>query len=210
MLLVPVVRAADEAKPGIGYITLSESDPCLVQGHNTQFTNDFGPRMQIMLPKSVGAPLAEVVEVISDTELRLKKEFGGDSGKSTIRIREKLSELLAQGKPGLEFKRIPHIDQQEMYHHVYQCLTEGGCIGIFPEGSIPTSLTLLALLTVTQRRRKPRSCRSTASQSWRFSHGTRRDGQSPQPQGTDSAGRAVLFPPAPFPFQSGRGVRDRL
>lgn len=136
MLLVPVVRAADEAKPGMGFISLSERDPCVVVGHGTQFTKEFGPRMQIMLQKSVGAPLAEVVEVISDTELRLKKEFGGDSGKSTMRIREKVSELQAQGKPGLEYKRIPHIDQQEMYHHVYQCLTEGGCIGIFPEGTI--------------------------------------------------------------------------
>lgn len=136
MLLVPVVRGADEAKPGTGYISVSDSDPCLVVGHGTQFTKDFGPRMQIMLPKSVGAPLAEVLQVISDTEMRLKKEFGGDSGKSTGRVHEKVKELQAQGKPGLEYKRIPHIDQQEMYHHVYQCLTEGGCIGIFPEGSL--------------------------------------------------------------------------
>lgn len=140
MLIVPVVRAVDEARPGTGYISLSDSDPCLVVGHGTQFTKEFGPQMQIVLPKSVGASMADVLEVVSDTELRLKKEFGGDD-MSTGRFRVKVSELQAQGKPGLEYKRIPHIDQQEIYHHVYQCLTEGGCIGIFPEGSLLTYLT---------------------------------------------------------------------
>ncbi|KZT68981.1 hypothetical protein DAEQUDRAFT_710861 [Daedalea quercina L-15889] len=142
---IPVVRAADEAKPGMGFISLSEDDPTLVVGHGTQFTKELSPRMQIMLPKSVSAPLAEVLEVISDRELRLKKEFSGDSGKSTLKVRQKVSELQTQGQPGLEFKRIPHIDQQDMYHHVYQCLTEGGCIGIFPEGGSHDRADLLPL-----------------------------------------------------------------
>ncbi len=90
--------------------------------------------MQIMLPKSVNWALAEVVEVISDTELRIKKEFGGESGKGTVRIREKLAEVEAEGGRGLEFKKLPHVDQAEMYHYVYECLRNGGCIGIFPEG----------------------------------------------------------------------------
>lgn len=92
--------------------------------------------MQIMLPKSVGASVAEVLEVLSDTELRIKKEFGGDSGKGTVRIREKLQELQNEGKQGLEFKKLPHIDQHEMYQYVYECLKAGGCIGIFPEGTL--------------------------------------------------------------------------
>ena len=33
-----------------------------------------------MLPQSVNAPLAEVLEVISDTKLKIKQEFGGDGG----------------------------------------------------------------------------------------------------------------------------------
>ncbi|TFY63985.1 hypothetical protein EVJ58_g2911 [Rhodofomes roseus] len=140
-----MVRAADEAKPGTGYVSLSEHDPCIVVGHSTQFTKELGPRMQIMLPKSVNAPLAEVLEVISDTELKLKKEFGGDGGKGTLKIRQKVLELQAQSEPGLEFKKIPHLDQQDMYHHVYQCLTEGGCIGIFPEGGSHDRADLLPL-----------------------------------------------------------------
>lgn len=90
--------------------------------------------MQIMLPKSVGSAVAEVLEVISDTELKIKKEFGGDSGKRTSRIREKLEEVRTEGKKGLDFKTLPYVDQQEMFRHVYDCLTQGRSIGIFPEG----------------------------------------------------------------------------
>lgn len=88
-----------------------------------------------MLPKTVNTAVAEISEIISDTELRIKREFGGESGKTTSRIREKVAELREQGKDGLEFKTLPFVDQQEMYRHVYQSLKDGGCIGIFPEGS---------------------------------------------------------------------------
>ena len=87
-----MVRAADDAKPGIGQVTISDEDPCLVIGYGTRFTEEFAPKMQIMLPKSVNFAVAEVTEVISDTELRIKKEFGGESGKGTARIREKRSD----------------------------------------------------------------------------------------------------------------------
>lgn len=105
-------------------------------GHGTKFLSEFTPKMQIMLPKSVLSAVAEVVEVVSDTELRIKKEFGGESGKGTARIREKLKEVEAEGQQGLEFKKLPHVDQAEMYHYVYECLRNGGCIGIFPEGEL--------------------------------------------------------------------------
>ena len=88
-----------------------------------------------MLPKSVNSVVAEVVEVLSDTEMRLKGEFRSESGKGTSRVREKLAEVNAEGIAGLSFKILPFIDQQEMYRGVYQRLKEGGCIGIFPEGS---------------------------------------------------------------------------
>jgi hypothetical protein len=90
-----------------------------------------------MLPKSVGSCLAEVTEVLSDTELRIKKEFGGESGKTTSRIREKLAELKADGATGLDFKKLPHVDQADMYKTVYKELKDGGCLGIFPEGTLP-------------------------------------------------------------------------
>jgi glycerol-3-phosphate O-acyltransferase / dihydroxyacetone phosphate acyltransferase len=91
--------------------------------------------MQIILPRSVGSPVAEVTQVISDTELKIKREFGGENGKGTSRIREKVEKLKTQGMDGLEFKCLPFVDQQETFRHVYQRLTEGACIGVFPEGT---------------------------------------------------------------------------
>lgn len=131
---IPVVRAADDAKPGTGKIRLAPDDLFVVLGEGTKFLSEFAPKMQILLPRSVGSPVAEIVLVISDTELKIKREFGGESGKVTNRIKEKLDELKAQGIGGLEFKRLPFIDQEETFRHVYQRLTDGACIGIFPEG----------------------------------------------------------------------------
>lgn len=132
--VVPVTRAADDAKPGSGVISLSENDSCLIVGHGTKFTSELHPKWQIMLPRHVGSLVAEVTEVISDTELKIKKEFGGDSRKGSGRIRDAIAEARTNGGSGLQYKRLPFIDQQEMYRFVYQRLKEGGCLGIFPEG----------------------------------------------------------------------------
>ncbi|KAI5993269.1 glycerol-3-phosphate O-acyltransferase [Pisolithus albus] len=142
---IPVVRAMDEAKPGTGLVYLSTDDPCLLLGERTCFESEFAPRMQIMLPKSVDSVVAEVLEVLSDTELRLKREFGSETGKGTTRVREKLAEIEAEGRTGFPFKILPFIDQQEMYRGVYQRLKEGGCIGIFPEGGSHDRTDLLPL-----------------------------------------------------------------
>lgn len=131
---IPVVRAADYATPGTGRIRLSPDDPCTVLGEGTKFLLELTPRMQIMLPKCVGSPVAEVTQVISDTELKVKRVFGGETGKATNRIREKTDELRTQGVGGMDFKRLPFVDQQEAFRLVYQRLTEGKYIGIFPEG----------------------------------------------------------------------------
>ncbi|KAH7916054.1 hypothetical protein BJ138DRAFT_1169567 [Hygrophoropsis aurantiaca] len=142
---IPVSRAADEAKSGTGVVYLSEEDPCLIIGEGTRFKTEFVPKMQIMLPKSVNSAAAEILEVISDTELKLKRELGGETGKNTSQVREKIAECREQGKRGLEFKILPVVDQQEMYRHVYQRLKEGGCIGIFPEGGSHDRTDLLPL-----------------------------------------------------------------
>ncbi|KAI6030179.1 hypothetical protein EDC04DRAFT_2869019 [Pisolithus marmoratus] len=142
---IPVVRAVDEAKPGTGLVYLSPDDPCLVFGEGTRFKSEFSPRMQIMLPKSVNSVVAEILEVISDTELRLKREFGSETGNGTACVREKLAPTEAEGKTGFPFKTLPFIDQQEMYRGVYQRLREGGCIGIFPEGGSHDRTDLLPL-----------------------------------------------------------------
>ncbi|KAF8636629.1 hypothetical protein AX17_003438 [Amanita inopinata Kibby_2008] len=142
---IPVSRAADTAVAGTGRIWISSADPCLVQGDGTKFLSEFTPRMQIMLPKYVNSAVAEVSEVISDTQLRIRREFGGDSGKGTTRIREKMAELKEDGISGLDFQRLPFLDQSEMYRHVYDCLKRGGAIGIFPEGGSHDRTDLLPL-----------------------------------------------------------------
>lgn len=135
---VPVARAADDKKPGNGRITISENDPCLIVGHGTKFKDEALPRWQIQVPKAAGSLIAEITEIISDTELRIKKEFGGEGGKGTARVQEKIAEAKSDGKEGLEYSLLPFVDQQEMYRFVYQRLKEGGCIGIFPEGVYAT------------------------------------------------------------------------
>ncbi|KAH8117421.1 glycerol-3-phosphate O-acyltransferase [Phellopilus nigrolimitatus] len=145
MSSIPVTRAADDAKPGSGVIALSDDDPCLVIGYGTNFRTELKPKWQIMLPVSLNFLVAEVTEVISDTAVRIKKEFGGESGKGTARVRDKIAEAKENGAAGLEYKRLPFIDQQEMYRFVYQRLKDGGCLGIFPEGGSHDRTDLLPL-----------------------------------------------------------------
>jgi glycerol-3-phosphate O-acyltransferase / dihydroxyacetone phosphate acyltransferase len=151
---VPISRAQDEAKSGKGFVKLSPDDPCLLLGTDTSFTKDLGPKMKVQLPKSTGTVLGEVAEVISDTQVKLKREFAGDNGKATAKVRQKCDAAIEDGKPGLTYKILPHINQEAMYRHVYSALKDGGCIGIFPEGSFPLSpcLTFSELTQTVVRR----------------------------------------------------------
>ncbi|KAI0005965.1 hypothetical protein BJV74DRAFT_892687 [Russula compacta] len=142
---IPVARAADTAKVGTGNVYLSPDDPYLVLGEGTRFLEELRPKMQIMLSKAVSSSTAEVAEVISDTQLRVKSEFHNETEKSTKLVREKAEEAKSQGIDGLTFKTLPYVDQNEMYRHVYQRLQEGGCIAIYPEGGSHDRTDLLPL-----------------------------------------------------------------
>lgn len=133
-LSVPVSRAADDAKTGSGHVYISDHDPHTIIGVGTKFTTEAGPRMQIMLPKSVSSATTEVVEVISDTEVRVKKPFGGDNAQTATTVQEKLDGIRANGGHGLTYRVLPYVNQTETYKDVYKELQEGGCVGIFPEG----------------------------------------------------------------------------
>ncbi|GAA5841523.1 hypothetical protein JCM11251_001251 [Rhodosporidiobolus azoricus] len=135
MQSIPVARAQDSAFAGAGTIAMSPDDPVLVIGHGTSFQKDFGkPRSQILLPRNLGSVSVEVVEVISDTELKIKKPFP-----------QKAAEGLKQKPEGVSYKVLPHVDQSSMYSAVYQKLVDGGCIGIFPEGGSHDRTDLLPL-----------------------------------------------------------------
>ena len=130
-----MARAADYAKAGSGRIVLSNTDPLLVAGLNTSFTTQIKPRCQLVLPKSAGYASAQIDEVISGTELRLKAEFAvpGKDGSTKVKASKRV-QTEAENKEGLEYKILPHVDQEDTYGAVFQRLNEGGAIGTFPEG----------------------------------------------------------------------------
>ena len=134
LLLVPVARAQDSWKAGTGEVYLSPDDPCIVLGEGTKFLEELKPKMQIVLSKAVNSSIAEVVEVISDTLLRIKSEFHRETEKTTKLVREKAEEAKSQGINGLTFRTYPYIDQNEMYQGVYDRLRDGHCVGVYPEG----------------------------------------------------------------------------
>ncbi|THH32132.1 hypothetical protein EUX98_g2059 [Antrodiella citrinella] len=139
---IPVRRAQDETTPGVGNICLSEEDPCLVLGRGTRFLSQLKPKMSILLPKSVSSLSAEVLEVVSDTEVKIKKEFAGAKGADSALFR---AQVAANGGSGLEYKTMPFINHEDMYHHAHESLKSGGSIGIYPEGGSHDRTDLLPL-----------------------------------------------------------------
>lgn len=137
---VSVSRPTDYIRTGTGRLKISETYPHTILGIGTEFFSELSPSVQIMLPKSVGLPVAEVAEVISNIELRIKTEFRGDSDEVSSHLTGKLEKLRTQGEAGLTFSRLSHVDQRKMYYCVHQCLNDGGPICIFPEGGSPISV----------------------------------------------------------------------
>ncbi|KAI9270869.1 hypothetical protein BY458DRAFT_456174 [Sporodiniella umbellata] len=140
---IPVVRPQDLAKAGQGTIQLlnRKTDPLCITGVNTKFTTELKPKDSISLPKGVGR--SEVVEIISDTELRINKEF------KELRAMELLT-----NPEGTTYKCVPHIDQESVYKCVHDELNNNGSITIFPEGGshdrgemlpLKAGVTLMAL-----------------------------------------------------------------
>ena len=73
--------------------------------------------------------------MMSDTELRLKGEFVVPSKDGSANVKaSKRVQAEGENKEGLEYKILPHVDQEDTYGSVFQRLNEGGAIGVFPEG----------------------------------------------------------------------------
>jgi hypothetical protein len=132
--IVPVIRPQDLAKPGVGRIQLlnRKTDPLRITGIDTAFTKQLRVRDSLVLPRSVGQ--AEVVEIISDTEVLIKKEFKD----------LKALELLTQ-TDGTNYKCVPHVEQEAVYNSVYDQLNNNRCITIFPEGGSHDRAEMLPL-----------------------------------------------------------------
>jgi len=140
---VPVSRALDMTSPALGKIYLPEPDenPLLVRGRGTKFTvqAQVGGLLVLPTPKTGGsAASTEIVEIRSDEEIIVKKEFKG---------RAALMQLTEEGQDGkgTKYKTAPKVDQTEVYEAVFERLSEGGCVGIFPEGGSHDRTELLPL-----------------------------------------------------------------
>ncbi|RMD44195.1 hypothetical protein DV735_g1020, partial [Chaetothyriales sp. CBS 134920] len=132
---IPVGRALDKVKPAKGRIFLPDeaNDPSLIQGVGTDFANgDFQVGGLIVLPKRANqAPSAEIKEIISSTELRLKKPFKTPQAIELLTATDYADD---NEVTGCSFKVAPHVDQSKVYNAVFDELDVGGCVGIFPEG----------------------------------------------------------------------------
>lgn len=156
---VPVGRALDMVKPGSGAVYLPDpiNDPLLVRGYSTKFD---GKEVQVggllVLPSvNKTAANSEIAEVISAEELRLKKPFKGKVAMQQLTGREDVDESgkfmnqdikgTAEGFGGTSYKTAPKVDQTEVYDAVFDRLSAGGAVGIFPEGGSHDRTELLPL-----------------------------------------------------------------
>lgn len=127
---IPVIRPQDNLKPASGKIFVNyDQDPLRVRGEGTKFMSELGAKGLIGLPR-VGN--SEISEIISDTELILRKEFSNP----------KARELLTQDT---NYKFAAHVDQSITFRHVFNHLSQGGCVGIYPEGGSHDRSDLLPL-----------------------------------------------------------------
>lgn len=132
---LPVVRSMDLTKPGKGFLCLPdpEKEPTLVKGVNTDFTqSEFMSGGSITVRGPDGPQTASIEEIIGPNSLRLKKPFASPLS-------------IEPGRKGALFKVAPHVDQSQMFDAVYKELSNGGCIGIFPEGGSHDRSNLLPL-----------------------------------------------------------------
>jgi glycerol-3-phosphate O-acyltransferase/dihydroxyacetone phosphate acyltransferase len=155
---VPVARALDMVKPGTGMVYMPDiSDPLLIRGNGTKFDS---PEFQIggllVLPSVKGtAASAEIAEIHGPEELRLKKPLKGAVAMRQLTGRDDIDEEgkflnekqngPAAGFEGIKFKTAPKVDQSKVYDAVFDRLSAGGAVGIFPEGGSHDRTELLPL-----------------------------------------------------------------
>lgn len=154
---VSVGRALDSTKPGAGKIYLPDpsGSPLLLRGNGTNFEKQAEVGGLLVLPTVNGlAANAEIAEIHGPEEIRLKKEFKGDValGQLTGQTDEGNGEAkdgtvrrVRDGYEGTSYKTAPKVDQTEVYNAVFERLSAGGCIGIFPEGGSHDRTELLPL-----------------------------------------------------------------
>ena len=152
---LPVGRALDSTKAASGRIYLPDpsGDPTLIRGVDTKFKTEAQIGGLLGLPTVNGrAADTEILEILGDEEIKLKKEFKGDvavrqlTGKS-LDGESNMNGGLAKDPEfaGIKFKVAPKVDQSAVYDAVFERMQAGGCVGIFPEGGSHDRTELLPL-----------------------------------------------------------------
>lgn len=140
---IPVRRAADYAKVGEGTIMMHPSgDERLLLGRNSKFTTQAELRGSIVLPKDTDYAMGEIVEIVSDTVLRIKTPFTTEAAKNALTTRDSAD---PNQMVGCEYKLQPYVNQAHMYESVYKQLSDGNCLCVFPEGGSHDRTDLLPL-----------------------------------------------------------------
>ena len=163
---IGVGRALDLTKPAEGkiYLPNPENDPSLIRGVGTNFEAEgFQVGGLVVLPSvNNESANAEIAEILGPEELRLKKAFKSDvaveqlTGKKPAQINGDSQNGDANGdmhkqiykgrdENGTSFKVAPKVDQAKVYDKVFEALSIGGCVGIFPEGGSHDRTELLPL-----------------------------------------------------------------
>ena len=158
---VPVARAMDLTKAGPGkiYLPSPKDDPLLLRGVGTSFDDGSVQVGGLLVLPTVNGQTssAEVLEICSAEELRLKKPFRGEDAVKQLTGIEDADQddqsingntngkAKALDFEGTSYKIAPKVDQTKVYDEVFHRLNQGGCVGIFPEGGSHDRTELLPL-----------------------------------------------------------------
>ena len=157
-----VGRALDNTKtaPGRIYMPDPDNDPLLIRGIGTNFeASEVQVGGLVVLPSiNHAAANTEIAEVHGPEELRLKKPLNGsvayqqltgvsqeqkENPRSEQTVEEQINRY--RNEEGTTFGIAPKVDQSEVYENVFDKLSRGGCIGIYPEGGSHDRTELLPL-----------------------------------------------------------------
>lgn len=147
---VPVERAQDLTRSGTGKIYMPDvNEPLVIRGKGTRFLKECVPGGLLVLPAVGGKSAAstEIEEVVSNEEVKLKKEFRAPTAVGQLRngMEEGEREPREGVEVGVKYKTAPKVDQTQVYDAVFHRLDGGGCVGIFPEGGSHDRTELLPL-----------------------------------------------------------------
>lgn len=143
---IPVGRAMDLVKPGVGkiYMPDPENEPLVVRGVGTQFEKQAQKGGLLVLPTTKGVtPSTEIEDIVGPEEIKLKKPFKGED--YVKQVTGKQGAGPDQEFEGSKYKLAPKVDQTKVYDAVFHRLERGGAICIFPEGGSHDRTELLPL-----------------------------------------------------------------